>query len=87
LDREGGDVHDDLIDSVNRGGSVQLDSFVSASHVLGAIDSSQESQLVATMSSIYLTIASISFVSGVVVELHNIYILLSRLHASQLHPI
>jgi hypothetical protein len=48
-DRKGGDVHDDVIDSINKGGSVQLESIVSASHVLEAIDSSQESQLVTTM--------------------------------------
>ena len=37
------------IDSVNSGGFVQLESIVSASHGLGAIDSSQESELVMTM--------------------------------------
>ena len=36
------------IDSVNSGGSVQLESIESASQVQGAIDSSQESELVTT---------------------------------------
>ena len=44
-------VQDDVseIDSVNSGGSVQLESIVSASHGLGAIDSGQESEFVMTM--------------------------------------
>ena len=44
-------VQDDVIeiDSVNSGGSVQLESTVSASHGLDAIVSTQESELVMTM--------------------------------------
>ena len=44
-------VQDDVseIDSVNSGGSVQLESIVSASHGLGAIDSGQKPELVTTM--------------------------------------
>jgi hypothetical protein len=41
MGREGGEVHDDVIDSIDRGGSVQLESIGSARHVLGAIDSSK----------------------------------------------
>ena len=37
------------IDSVNSGGSVQLESIVSVSQALGALDSSPESELVMTM--------------------------------------
>ena len=46
VNRERGVVQDDVIeiDSVISGGSVQLQSIVSASHVLGAIDSRQESE-------------------------------------------
>ena len=49
--RERGVVQDDVIeiDSINSGGSVQLESIVSASHMLGTIDSGQESELVMTM--------------------------------------
>ena len=47
--RERGAVQENVIDSVNRRGSLQLEFIVSAGHVLGAIDSSQESELVTTM--------------------------------------
>ena len=52
VNRERGVVHDDAvkeIDSVNSAGAVQLESIVSASHRLGVIDSSQESELVMSM--------------------------------------
>ena len=52
VNRVRGVVQDDVvneIDSVNSGGSVQLESLVSVSQVLGALDSSQESELVMTM--------------------------------------
>ena len=46
---ERGVVQVDVVDEIDSGGSVQLESFVSVSQVLGAIDSSQESELVMTM--------------------------------------
>ena len=52
VNRGRGVVQDEVvneIDSVNSGGSVQLESLVSVSQVLGALDSSQESELVMTM--------------------------------------
>ena len=50
--KEAGIVHDleeIEIDSVNSGGYVQLESIISASHGLGAIDSGQKPELVTTM--------------------------------------
>ena len=42
-------MQENVINSVNSGGSVQLESIVPAAQVPGAIDSSQESELVTTM--------------------------------------
>ena len=49
--RERDAVLDDVIevDSVNSGDPARLESIVSASHVLNAVDSSQDSELVTTM--------------------------------------
>ncbi len=44
-----GVIQENVINSVNSGGSVQLESIVPAAQVPGAIDSSQESELVMTM--------------------------------------
>ena len=44
-----GVIQENVINSVNSGGSVQLESFVSAAQVPDAIDSSQKSELVTTM--------------------------------------
>ena len=44
-----GVIQENVINSVNSGGSVQLESIVPAAQVPGAIDSSQESELVTTM--------------------------------------
>ena len=47
--RERRGFQENVINSVNSGGSVQLESVVPAAQVPGAIDSSQESELVMTM--------------------------------------
>ena len=47
--RKEGGVQENVINSVNSGGSVQLESIVPAAQVPGAIDSSQGSELVMTM--------------------------------------
>ena len=47
--RKEGWVHENVINSVNSGGSAQLESIELAAQVPGAIDSSQESELFTTM--------------------------------------
>ena len=47
--RKEGGVQENVINSVNSGGSAQLESIVPAAQVPGAIDSSQGSELVMTM--------------------------------------
>ena len=47
--RERGGFQENVINSVNSGGSVQLESIVPAAQVPGTIDNSQESELVTTM--------------------------------------